>query len=119
MSPFLACNQDTAECCWYEEGSNNQCHQGAVSPYAVDATTAEHVQTAVRFAAEHDIRLTVKATGHDFLGRSTSADSLNIWLHGMKGITYFDDWNSGCDGSESHKAMEVLGGDQWEDVYAE
>jgi len=37
----------------------------------------------------------------------------------MKGISYFDDWESGCDGTESTKAIEVLGGDQWEDVYAE
>ena len=37
----------------------------------------------------------------------------------MKGVTYFDDWNSGCDGAQLTKAMEVLGGDQWEEVYAE
>jgi len=66
MIPLNACNRDTFECCRYEEGSDNICHQGAISAYAVDATTAEHVQNAVRFAAEHNIRLTVKATGHDF-----------------------------------------------------
>lgn len=37
----------------------------------------------------------------------------------MKGVTYFDDWNSGCEGAESSKAMEVLGGNQWLEVYEE
>ena len=37
----------------------------------------------------------------------------------MKGVTYDDNWQSDCIGSEPTKAMEVLGGDQWGDVYDE
>jgi hypothetical protein len=37
--------------------------------YVVNATTAEHVKLGVDFAREHNIRLIVKGSGHDFLGR--------------------------------------------------
>lgn len=37
----------------------------------------------------------------------------------MKGVTYIDNWQSDCSDSEPRKAMEVLGGDQWFDVYSE
>jgi FAD/FMN-containing dehydrogenase len=37
--------------------------------YVVNATTPEHVAMGVNFAAANNIRLIVKATGHDYLGR--------------------------------------------------
>jgi hypothetical protein len=38
--------------------------------YVVQAINADDVQQAVSFAAETGVRLVVKGTGHDFLGRS-------------------------------------------------
>ena len=35
----------------------------------------------------------------------------------MKGVTYFEKWEDPCGCEEPVKAMEVLGGDQWEAVY--
>ena len=85
---------------------------------AVNATTAEQAEKTVKFAADRNISLTIKATGHDFQGRSTSKDKLTLWIHYMKNVTYVDDWTaSGCDGYEPTKAIQVLGGDQWVDVY--
>lgn len=37
--------------------------------YVVNATTAEHVAAGVKFAASNNIRLIVKGTGHDYMGR--------------------------------------------------
>ena len=37
--------------------------------YVVNATEAVHVKRAIDFAREQDIRLVVKGTGHDYLGR--------------------------------------------------
>jgi hypothetical protein len=37
--------------------------------YIVNATTTEHVKAGVDFARMHNVRLVVKATGHDYLGR--------------------------------------------------
>jgi hypothetical protein len=41
----------------------------AAPDYKVIATTAHEVQEAVKFAADHNIRLSVLNSGHDFLGR--------------------------------------------------
>lgn len=43
----------------------------AVSPYAVAATSAGDVVAAVDFARQNDIKLVIKGTGHDYLGRSS------------------------------------------------
>lgn len=37
--------------------------------YVVNATEAHHVEEGVKFAKNHNIRLNVKGTGHDYLGR--------------------------------------------------
>ncbi len=37
--------------------------------YVVNATCAEDVKKGVDFARENNVRLVVKGTGHDYLGR--------------------------------------------------
>jgi hypothetical protein len=37
--------------------------------YVINATEAHHVQEGVKFAKKYNIRLNVKGTGHDYLGR--------------------------------------------------
>jgi hypothetical protein len=37
--------------------------------YVVNATSSKHVKAGVDFARKHNIRLIVKATGHDYMGR--------------------------------------------------
>ena len=78
MMPYLDCGMD-AQCCWF--GTTDTCQRGETPEYTVRATKPEHVQKAVEFAAKHNLVLTVKATGHDFQGRSTEKGSLAIWLH--------------------------------------
>ncbi|CAF1024251.1 unnamed protein product, partial [Didymodactylos carnosus] len=50
-----------------------QCHQGSVPVYGVNATSILHVQESVKFARKYNLRLVVKTTGHDYIGRSTAA----------------------------------------------
>lgn len=40
------------------------CSLGALSPYVVNATEAGHVQAALEFAEDHNLRLNIKNTGH-------------------------------------------------------
>ncbi|KAK4165607.1 hypothetical protein QBC43DRAFT_351245 [Cladorrhinum sp. PSN259] len=68
------------------------CTQGGFPVYVVNATEPKHVQTAVNFARRKNIRLNIKNTGHDFLGRSNGYGSLSVWTHHMKGIQYFPDY---------------------------
>ncbi|ESZ93417.1 hypothetical protein SBOR_6197 [Sclerotinia borealis F-4128] len=44
---------------------------------------AEDVMAGLRFVHDNNIRLTIKNTGHDFLGRSTGAGSLALWMHNL------------------------------------
>ena len=46
--------------------------------HTVAALDPAHVAAAVTFAAEHRLRLVVKGTGHDYYGRSTAPDSLQV-----------------------------------------
>jgi len=46
--------------------------------YVVNATTAEHVAAGVKFAGSNNIRLIVKGTGHDYLGRQASLACLIV-----------------------------------------
>ena len=40
--------------------------------YVINATCAEHVAAGIDFARKHNIRLNVKGSGHDYLGRSVA-----------------------------------------------
>ncbi|KAM4060976.1 FAD binding domain-containing protein [Hirsutella rhossiliensis] len=64
------------------------CSGQGYPPYVVDAFTAEHVKIGVDFARKHNIRLVVRGTGHDFIGRSIAPGALSIWTHHMSDITF-------------------------------
>ncbi|KAL7919039.1 hypothetical protein ACQKWADRAFT_330092 [Trichoderma austrokoningii] len=53
--------------------------------YVVNATTADHVKQAIDFARKYNVRLNIKASGHDYLKRSASPYSLSIWTRYMSG----------------------------------
>ena len=50
-------------------GAPPKCDANAFPRYVVEAADANDVATAVKFAAKTDVRLVVRATGHDYLGR--------------------------------------------------
>jgi FAD/FMN-containing dehydrogenase len=89
------------------------------SRYAVAARTAEEVAVAVMFAREHGLRLAIKGTGHDYLGRSSAADSLLVWTHQMRDVTVHDAFAiTGGDGSYTPvPAITVGAGTRWLEAY--
>ncbi|KAJ7705488.1 hypothetical protein B0H17DRAFT_1156848 [Mycena rosella] len=54
------------------------CGQGDVPIYSVEAKTVADIQAAVKFASANNLRVSIKADGHDYLGRSTAPNSLLI-----------------------------------------
>ncbi|KAH7129381.1 hypothetical protein B0J13DRAFT_136940 [Dactylonectria estremocensis] len=60
------------------------CTLGNYVSYAIKASSSAQVAKAVKFATKYNIRLVVRNTGHDYLGRSTGAGALAIWTHHMK-----------------------------------
>ncbi|TGJ79970.1 hypothetical protein E0Z10_g8794 [Xylaria hypoxylon] len=56
-----------------------ECTLGTMPSYVVDVTSTAQVAEAVKFAAEHNLRLRIKNSGHDYSGRSSGAGALSIW----------------------------------------
>ncbi|KAI0465647.1 FAD-binding domain-containing protein [Xylaria cf. heliscus] len=71
------------------------CTLGKYPPYSVNAATAEHIQAAVIFAKDRNLRLNVKNTGHN-PKRVFAFGSLSIWTHNMKSIQYHDNFEPVC-----------------------
>lgn len=98
------------------------CTIGAYPVYAVNATDADVISTAVKFAGEKNIRLVVKNTGHSFTGRSTGYGSLSIWMHNLKSFSFHQQWTpnncSARSATTSQMAATFGGGIQDREAYA-
>jgi FAD/FMN-containing dehydrogenase len=57
-----------------------------LAQYAANVTSAADVKEVLKFAKSHNIRLVIRNTGHDYLGRSTGAGGVNLWTHNLKSI---------------------------------
>ncbi|KAF9042760.1 FAD-binding domain-containing protein [Hymenopellis radicata] len=75
--------------------NSTTCGQGNVPLYAILATTAEDVQAGIAFAEAYNLRVAIKASGHDASGRSTARDSLLISTHLFQNISFHDDFQVG------------------------
>ncbi|PKS04963.1 hypothetical protein jhhlp_008329 [Lomentospora prolificans] len=81
--------------CPLEVKPNTTCTQGGYPEYVVNVTEVWQIQTAVNFARNKNIRLVIKNTGHDFLGRSTGAGALSIWTHFLKQFEFLPEYTIG------------------------
>eukprot|EP00929_Paragymnodinium_shiwhaense_P118281 TRINITY_DN90216_c0_g1_i1.p1 TRINITY_DN90216_c0_g1~~TRINITY_DN90216_c0_g1_i1.p1 ORF type:complete len:584 (-),score=99.11 TRINITY_DN90216_c0_g1_i1:436-2187(-) len=82
--------------------------------------SAEDASEAIKFATAHNIEVSVKATGHDFYGRSTKPGSLLLWTHQMKNITWNDEMFTPEHCTEAIPDTVTLGaGVQYWEIYAE
>ncbi|GIJ91211.1 hypothetical protein Asppvi_010176 [Aspergillus pseudoviridinutans] len=80
------------ESCYIETAAYMPCQQGRISLYSAVVQNARHIQEAVRFAKQHNVRLAIKNSGHDFHGRSAAPNSLQILTNRMKGIQLVDNF---------------------------
>jgi hypothetical protein len=93
--------------CYLNTTLNIPCEQGSVPVIGVDVRSIADAQAAVKFAADRNLRVSIKNTGfvilhlsiyhyqhlltsHDYLGRSSARDSFLIWTHHLKNITHDD-----------------------------
>ncbi|KAK1138616.1 hypothetical protein N8T08_002146 [Aspergillus melleus] len=86
------------------------CGLGNLSPYVVNATSATHVQTALRFAKEKNLRINIKNTGHK-PEKSSAYGSLSIWTHNMKEFKFHKSFKA-CESSEPQMAGTIGAGVQ-------
>ncbi|KAL9122682.1 MAG: hypothetical protein Q9187_000768 [Circinaria calcarea] len=96
------------------------CTLGNIVSFAINVTSAEDVAAGVKFAQEQNIRLVIKNTGHDFLGRSTGKGALSLWMHNLKDISFTEYKSKSYTGSvvelsagvmayEAYQAADVKG----------
>ncbi|KAI2470764.1 FAD-binding domain-containing protein [Annulohypoxylon bovei var. microspora] len=79
MAPLFA-NQS----CDPWQPQNKSCTLGNYVSYAVNVSGSDDVIAALKFAEEKNVRFVIRNTGHDYLGRSTGAGALSVWLHHLK-----------------------------------
>ncbi|KAJ5301740.1 hypothetical protein N7508_006603 [Penicillium antarcticum] len=74
----------------------------------------------MKFTTEHNIRLVVRNTGHDYNGKSTGAGALGLWMHNIQDIEFKDyhdvhytgraaKFGAGVQGTEAYRAAEAQG----------
>ncbi|KAI0124074.1 FAD binding domain-containing protein [Xylariales sp. AK1849] len=99
---------------------NSTCTLGNLVSYTINVSCAADVVAGVSFAQANNIRLVVKNTGHDFLGRSTGRGALGLWTHNLRDISFFDydtpeyrggavRLGAGVEGSELNEAADARG----------
>lgn len=102
--------------------SADKCTIGGYPTYAVNVSSVAQVQLALNFARNNNIRVVIKNTGHCYLGKSSGAGSLSIWMHNIKQIEYLPKYETndysgpamkagaGVTVQEVYKAAEARGG---------
>jgi hypothetical protein len=68
--------------------SNATCTLGGYPNYSVNVSSVAQIQLGLNFARNNNLRLVIKNTGHDYIGKSSGAGALNIWTHNLKEIRF-------------------------------
>ncbi|KAK7044113.1 hypothetical protein VNI00_007830 [Paramarasmius palmivorus] len=76
------------------DSRDTPCRIGAYVQYAVNVSKPEHVVKTVQFVKDHNIRLVVKNTGHDYMGRSTGTGAVSVWMHHLTDVVWIPDYKS-------------------------
>ncbi|KAK4121682.1 hypothetical protein N657DRAFT_657710 [Parathielavia appendiculata] len=97
-----------------EDPNSSNCTLGGYAAYSVAATKVSHIQLALNFARNANLRLVVKNTGHDFADKSIGAGALSIWTHKLKDIQFLANYN--CRGYKG-PAFKLGSGVETEEVY--
>ncbi|ATY62592.1 FAD-type 2 [Cordyceps militaris] len=64
------------------------CSAAGYPAYVIDVTSSADVKAGVDFARQKNVRLNVKSSGHDFLGRSNAPGTLSLWMRHLSSIEY-------------------------------
>jgi len=110
MSPLFQ-----GKTCMPQSGNDSTCELGGFPSYAVNVSTVAQIQLAINFVRNTNIRLVVKNTGHDFLGKSAGAGALSIWTHNLKFIQFIQNYKIN---DYSGPAMKLGAGVEVGELYA-
>ncbi|KAL8841192.1 MAG: hypothetical protein Q9170_001046 [Blastenia crenularia] len=108
MAPYWLNNS-----CSPFSGPNGSCTLGNTPVYAINVDSAGTVAAGLRFAREKNVRLSIKNTGHDYAGKSNGQGSLELWMHHLKDLTFFNYTSRGYTGP----AVKAGAGSQFFEAY--
>ncbi|ROV95181.1 hypothetical protein VMCG_08531 [Cytospora schulzeri] len=87
---------------------NSSCNQGNLAFYVYTVKYASDITGAFDFARQHEISLSIKNSGHDYMTRNNQRDSLVIWIHQLRNMSYHEKFTpKGCSVAE-HNYGKVL-----------
>ncbi|KAK0227831.1 FAD-binding domain-containing protein [Armillaria fumosa] len=95
---------------------DSDCLQGSVPSHYIDVQSAEDVQKAFEFSKATGVHLSIKASGHDYKGRSSLRGSLSLWTRNLDGLKYSADFVPEG-GNKSYRAITMGAGVPFIDVY--
>ncbi|EGO56165.1 hypothetical protein NEUTE1DRAFT_146918 [Neurospora tetrasperma FGSC 2508] len=104
----------TNDTCRPTSNPSDPCTLGSYGVYVIMATKASHIQAGVNFARQNNLRLIVRNTGHDFLGRSVGYGSLIINTHSFQSLKWTDKYTG--PGSYRGPAVTMGAGVQGGDI---
>ncbi|KAF7593648.1 hypothetical protein BBP40_011053 [Aspergillus hancockii] len=97
------------------------CEQGNTPSYSLRVQHPNDVIRAFKFSSCSGIRLSIKNSGHDFLGRSSGRGTLSLWTRNLKGMHYnssFVPFGCAVNGSTpSYNTITVQAGVNFDEVY--
>ena len=92
----------TNDTCPLMTDASASCTRGYYAEYVIMAKTKDHIKAAVDFARDNNVRLVIRNTGHDLMGRSTGYGALVVNTHSFKDATFVKeytgpgDWKGGA-----------------------
>ncbi|KAF7972413.1 hypothetical protein HWV62_17964 [Athelia sp. TMB] len=98
-------------------GLAGTCGQGSVPRYGVAAQSAADVVAAVQFAKLKNLKVAIKNTGHDYVGRSSAKGSFVIWTHALVDTAYSASFVPAGSPEAGVPAITLGAGVQFDQVY--
>lgn len=83
---------------WFQNNTctpfSPSCEPGNHASYFIDVRSVGDVQAGLAFARQHNVRLVVKNSGHDFYSKSTGKGALSLWMHNLNSATFLPQYNA-------------------------
>ncbi|KAJ5173316.1 FAD-linked oxidoreductase sor8 [Penicillium capsulatum] len=87
------------------------CDIGTLQRFSVNVTGVDDVRKTLQFSREHNLRIVIRNTGHDYLGKSTAPGAVALWVHHLKDIHHLRYSSPGYNGSALRIGAGVQGFD--------
>lgn len=112
-------NSTASLACDYSTPFHGQCGQGQVPQLGVAVGNEYDIAASLEFARRHRLRVVIKNTGHDMLGRSMGANTFMIWTHKLKNRQIENEFTpTGCKQDATVRTVLRIGaGVQWSEAY--